>query len=143
MTDRIALVTGGTRCIGLGIGRALAREGWNLALGGVRPDADVAAILGELRGQGVDVDYVRGDLSSADDRARLTEQVVARYGTVNLLVNNAGRAPRIRADLLEASEESFETLLRANLQGPYFLTQAIANAQVARRQEDSAFAAAI
>jgi len=143
MTDRIALVTGGTRGIGLGIARALAREGWNLALGGVRPDADVAAILDELRGHGVEVDYVRGDLSSADERAHLTEQVMARFGVVNLLVNNAGRAPRVRADLLEASEESFETLLRANLQGPYFLTQAIASAQVERRQHDSAFAAAI
>jgi NAD(P)-dependent dehydrogenase (short-subunit alcohol dehydrogenase family) len=69
--------------------------------------------------------------------------VLDRYGVVNLLVNNAGRAPRIRADLLDASEESFDELIRTNLQGPYFLTQAIARDQVARRQDDPAFSASI
>jgi len=66
-----------------------------------------------------------------------------RFGVVNALVNNAGRAPRVRADLLTASEESFEELLRANLQGPYFLTQALARAQVERRRADPAFDARI
>ena len=66
-----------------------------------------------------------------------------RYGAVDALVNNAGRAPRVRADILDASEESFEELIRTNLQGPYFLTQAIAREQVARRQATPAFAASI
>ena len=65
------------------------------------------------------------------------------YGAVNALVNNAGRAPRVRADLLEASEESFDELVRTNLQGPYFLTQAIAREQLARRAGDAAFRAVI
>jgi len=65
------------------------------------------------------------------------------HGTVNALVNNAGRAPRVRADLLAADEDSFEELLRTNLQGPYFLTQAIARDQIAHKHRDASFAAAI
>lgn len=143
MTRRSALVTGGTRGIGLGVARALAGEGWDLALGGVRPEADVAPTLEELRRTGVTVHYVQGDLASRDDRARIIDAVRARFGPVNALVNNAGRAPRVRADLLDATEESFEELVRTNLQGPYFLTQAIAREQVARRKEDPSFAASI
>jgi NAD(P)-dependent dehydrogenase (short-subunit alcohol dehydrogenase family) len=69
--------------------------------------------------------------------------VRTRFGAVHALVNNAGRAPRVRPDLLEASEDSFEEIVRTNLQGPYFLTQAIARDQIARRAADPAFEAAI
>jgi 3-oxoacyl-[acyl-carrier protein] reductase len=141
--SRSALVTGGTRGIGLGIARALAREGWDLALNGVRQDSDVARAIDELRQAGRIVHYVRGDLASAGDRARIVSAVRERFGVVNALVNNAGRGPRVRADLLEASEESFEDLLRTNLQGPYFLTQAIARDQAERRRADPAFEARI
>src|SRR5260221_4607199 len=140
---RTALVTGGTRGIGFGIARALAQQGWTLALGGVRPDADVRAVLDELRALGVDVDYVRGDLADRDDRARVTTEARQKLGRINALVNNAGRAARVRADLLEAGEDSFEELLRSNLQGPYFLTQAIARHQVEQRRADPSFTASI
>ena len=68
--------------------------------------------------------YQPADLASADDRRRLVDAVRATHGAINALVNNAGRAPRVRADLLDAGEDSFEELIRTNLQGPYFLTQA-------------------
>jgi 3-oxoacyl-[acyl-carrier protein] reductase len=140
---RTAVITGGTRGIGLGVARALAREGWNLALSGLRPESDVAAVLSELRSPGVSVSYDSADLASRDARARFADAIRARHGAVNALVNNAGRAPRQRADLLEAGEESFEELIRTNLQGPYFLTQAIAREQVQRREADPSFAASI
>jgi 3-oxoacyl-[acyl-carrier protein] reductase len=141
---RVAVVTGGTRGIGLGVARALAREGWALALGGVRSEDQVASVLAEMRGGGVDVHYVPGDVARPDDRARLVESVVARFGAVHALVNNAGRAPRVRADLLEAAEESFEELVRINLQGPYFLTQAVARRMLEQRKADpSSFAAIV
>jgi len=143
MSNRRALVTGGTRGIGLGVARALARERWDLALGGVRPEADVKDVVEELRREGNTVHYVRGDLARADDRARLIADVRERFGVVNALVNNAGRAPRVRADLLEATEESFEEVLRTNLQGPYFLTQALARDQVERRRTDPSFEASL
>jgi len=141
---RTALVTGGTRGIGLGIARALAREKWTLALVGTRADADVQPVVDELRSAGGgDVLYLRADLGDRSDRARLAAAVRERFGIVNALVNNAGRAPRVRADLLDASEESFEELVRTNLQGPYFLTQAIARDQIERRRADSNFVAVI
>jgi 3-oxoacyl-[acyl-carrier protein] reductase len=140
---RTALITGGTRGIGLGIARALAREGWTLVLGGQRPEADVTSVLDELHALGVEVHYVRGDLSRPEDRASVLADTRAAIGVPNALVNNAGRAPRARLDLLEASEESFEEVLRTNLQGPYFLTQAIARDQVERRRADPSFTASI
>jgi 3-oxoacyl-[acyl-carrier protein] reductase len=141
--SRTALVTGGTRGIGLGVARALARDGWNLALCGLRPAPDVEPALDELRALGAAVSYEPADLASAGDRRRLVDAVRSSYGAINALVNNAGRAPRVRADLLDAGEDSFEELIRTNLQGPYFLTQAIARDQVARREADAAFTAVI
>jgi 3-oxoacyl-[acyl-carrier protein] reductase len=126
MTRRIALVTGGTRGIGLGIARALARDGWSLALCGLRSRDQVDDVLQELSANGGDVEYWPADIGSATDRAQLLTSVIARFGTPHALVNNAGRAPRVRTDLLTATEESFEEVVRTNLQGPYFLTQAVA-----------------
>lgn len=134
-----ALVTGGTRGIGLGIARALAADGWDLALVGVRALADVAETLDALRTHGTDVWYTAADIGDASERVRLVDEIRTRYGAITALVNNAGRAPRVRADLLEATEESFDELLRTNLRGPYFLTQAIARDQVARKLTDPTF----
>lgn len=135
----VALVTGGTRGIGLGIARALAADGWELALCGVRDAADVRGTLDELGG----AQYFQTDVGSRADRDRLVAAVSDRWGAVNALVNNAGRAPKVRADILEAEEESFEALVRVNLQGPYFLTQALARQMVARKSTDPRFQSAI
>ncbi len=136
-------MTGGTRGIGLGIAKALASDGWDLMLCGVRPEADVAPVLDHLRQHGGAVAYLPADIARATDRARLIDHVRGGVGAVHALVNNAGRAPRVRADVLETSEDSFEELLRANLQGPYFLTQAVARDQIARRGTDPGFEASI
>ena len=138
-----ALVTGGTRGIGLGIARALALDGWDLLLSGQRTPADVAPVLAELQADGRAVGYVAGDISSAAGRTAIVDEARARCGALNALVNNAGRAPRVRADLLEASEDSFEEVLRTNLQGPYFLTQALARDMLARASGEAGFRAAI
>jgi len=140
--SRTALITGGTRGIGLGVAQALAKDGWDLILVGVRAASEVAATLQQLAAGGRAVDYVAADLGSRDERARLVEEI-GRRGAVHALVNNAGRAPRVRADILDAPEDSFEDLVRTNLQGPYFLTQAIARAQIGRKRADPAFQAAI
>ena len=102
-----------------------------------------APALDELRALGAAVHYLRGDLAQADDRRRIAAEARAALGPINALVNNAGRAPRVRADLLEATEDSFEEVLRTNLQGPYFLTQAIARDQVEQRRTDPSFSASI
>jgi NAD(P)-dependent dehydrogenase (short-subunit alcohol dehydrogenase family) len=97
-------------------------------------------VLEQFKGM---ADYVQADVGSPADRGRLAAAIGERYGAVNALVNNAGRAPRVRADILEAGEDSFEELLRINLQGPYFLTQALARQMTARKSGDPAFTGAI
>jgi 3-oxoacyl-[acyl-carrier protein] reductase len=131
----VTLVTGGTRGIGLGISRALAADGWDLALCGVRSEDAVADVLSELRAAGSTVLYVAADIAQPGDRARLIAAVMGHFTGLDALVNNAGRAPRVRTDLLEATEESFEEVLRTNLQGPYFLTQRVVPLLLDRRRE--------
>jgi NAD(P)-dependent dehydrogenase (short-subunit alcohol dehydrogenase family) len=131
----VALVTGGTRGIGLGVARCLAAEGFDLALCGVREEAQVADVLAELRGRGAEVRYLQADVSSGNDRERLVAGVRAAFGRLHLLVNNAGVAPAVRADLLEAAEASFDRLVATNLKGPYFLTQAAARWMLEQKQQ--------
>lgn len=140
---RTALVTGGTRGIGLGVAQALAREGFDLVLGGQREAAEVEPTVAELRQGGGQVHYVRADVGEAEGRAGLVAATRERFARLNLLVNNAGVAPKVRADLLEADEESFDRLIRVNLKSAYFLTQAVARWMVEDRQRDASFAASI
>ena len=123
---KVALVTGGTRGIGFGIARRLAGCGYDLALCGRRAESDVAATLDELGRAGVKALYVRADVSDRAARQHLLDTVRSEFGRLDALINNAGIAPRQRVDLLEATEESFEEVMRTNLAGPYFLTQACA-----------------
>ena len=134
----IAIVTGGARGIGLGISRALAAAGWDLAIVGVRPLADVSGVLDELKAGGGRVRYVQADIADARQRGLIVGEVTRALGTPSALVNNAGRAARVRADLLDASEESFEELVRTNLQGPWLTAQAVANAMLAGRAPPAA-----
>ena len=92
-------------------------------------------MLAELRAKGGEVRYVQADIASRDDRERLVAAVRAAFGRLNLLVNNAGVAPAVRADLLESGEESFDRLLGINLKGPYFLTQAVARWMTEQKQQ--------
>jgi NAD(P)-dependent dehydrogenase (short-subunit alcohol dehydrogenase family) len=138
MSRRTALITGGTRGIGLGIARALARDGWSLALSGLRPRDEVASIIEELVQAGGSAEYWPADVGRAGDRARLLQSVVEKFGTLDALVNNAGRAPRVRADVLDATEDSFIEVVGTNLQGPYFLTQAVARLLIEKKSPASA-----
>jgi 3-oxoacyl-[acyl-carrier protein] reductase len=124
---RNALVTGGSRGIGLGIARQLAREGCDLLINGRRDLEPEDAALSELRDLGAEVHYVAADIASTDDRSRLVSEARELFGSLDILVNNAGIASLDRdLDLLDAREENFEQLMRVNLQGPFFLTQQIA-----------------
>jgi NAD(P)-dependent dehydrogenase (short-subunit alcohol dehydrogenase family) len=127
---KTALITGGTRGIGLGIATELAKAGFNLALNGVREESTVATVLDDLRELGAQVSYFQGDVSVKEDRQKLVDAVFKQFSRVNVLVNNAGIAPTERRDILEATEESFEEVMQVNLQGPYFLTQLMANRMI-------------
>ena len=146
MTDTpnspVALVTGGGRGIGLGISKALLSEGYRLAFCGIR-DVQKVESLKLLRGMSKDVLYIQADVSRGEDRTRLVRSAIDFFGEINLLVNNAGVAPRERNDLLDATEESFDWVLDVNLKGPYFLTQAIANVMKESHLKNPAFQGAI
>ena len=135
----LALVTGGSRGIGHGCALALAKSGFDLVIAGMRPEAECLPALATLRQAGADVLYAVCDVSVARPRAALLAAVKARFGRLHVLVNNAGIAPRERRDILDATEESFERVMRTNLQGPYFLTQAVARWLIEQKQTDAAF----
>jgi 3-oxoacyl-[acyl-carrier protein] reductase len=136
---KVALITGAGRGIGLGIAKALAAEGCDIVVGDIHPREVVAEALDGLRGLGAEVLYCIADVSDPEARAHMLDQIKARFGQLDVLVNNAGVAPRVRADILEASEESYDWVMGINLKGPYFLTQAVANWMIAQQREDEAF----
>ncbi len=133
---RVALITGGARGIGFGIAQCLADEGFDLTVCGVREQDAAEQSLAELRRRGAEVLYVQADVADADARRRLIDAARQRFGRLHVLVNNAGVAPKTRADILEATEASFEHVMRINLQGPYFLTQACANWMIEQKRSD-------
>ena len=125
---RVALVTGASRGIGRAIAVELARVGYDVAVNYVSNQAaaeQTRALVAAAR-DGAVVEVVAGDVGQSTDRTRILSFVRDRFGRLDLLVNNAGVAPTERADILEATEESFDRVLRINLKGPYFLTQAAA-----------------
>lgn len=124
--SKTALVTGGGRGIGAGIVEALAAEGWNVAFCGRKEEAEFAGRCRELEAKyRVKAAYFRCDVSVREERELLLKRIVETFGALDALVNNAGVAPEVRADLLEMSEESFDRVLEINLKGPFFLTQAV------------------
>ncbi|GDY12275.1 3-ketoacyl-ACP reductase [Planctomycetota bacterium] len=136
-TQPVALVTGSSRGIGRGIALALGALGWRVVVNyaGNRQAADeCVALVAAAGGQAI---AVQGDVGEAGDRHRLVAESVAWGGRIDLLVNNAGVAPAVRADVLDAGEESFDRLIRINLKGPYFLTQAVAKVMIGQAPDVS------
>jgi NAD(P)-dependent dehydrogenase (short-subunit alcohol dehydrogenase family) len=116
----VAIVTGASRGIGRGIAEQLAAT--HDVVGTWRGRRDAAEDLQAKTGCAI----FQCDVSSREDRAALLEYTREKFGRLDLLVNNAGMAPRQRLDMLEATEESFDELIGTNLKGPHFLTQGAA-----------------
>jgi len=129
-------VTGAGRGIGRGIAIELAKLGYRIAInfaGNVEAADECLGLVREAGGDGI---VIKADIGSADDRLRLVDEVYTSYGQIDLLVNNAGVAPSVRADLLEAGEDSFDRLININLKGPYFLTQLVAKRMIENTKAD-------
>lgn len=135
--EKVALVTGGARGIGYGIALELADAGFTVAISGRRLPEQIQPALEEIRQRSPRSIYVQANVSNGSDRARLLLELEEHFGRLDVLVNNAGIAPRIRADILEAHEESFDELISTNLKGPYFLTQAVAAWMIRQHANDS------
>jgi NAD(P)-dependent dehydrogenase (short-subunit alcohol dehydrogenase family) len=141
--NKIAFITGGTRGIGFGVALALGKAGFDLALNGMRNEGEVTDALEELRNIGVNVAYFQGNVAVREDRQAMLDKILSHFGSVNVLVNNAGIAPRERADILQAKEEIWDEVMEINLKGPYFLTQLFANYFVKKKVENPLFEASI
>jgi len=127
---KAAIVTGGSRGIGRGIAIALGREGFGVSVNyasNAKAAEETAQAVREAGGQAT---LVQADVGDADGRRRLVDRTLDAFGRIDLLVNNAGVAPEVRADILEATEASFDRLISINLKGPYFLTQLVAKRMI-------------
>jgi NAD(P)-dependent dehydrogenase (short-subunit alcohol dehydrogenase family) len=120
---KTAIVTGGSRGIGFAISLRLAREGFNIVIAGRRTAEDCRENLEKLAETGAGTLYIHADVSRTEDRGRIVSGTVSRFGAIDVLVNNAGTAPKLRADLLEMTEESFDYVITANTKSTMFLTQ--------------------
>ena len=125
--SKTALITGAGRGIGLGITEKLASEGFNIVICDIWPEADIAPKLAELEEKyQVEGLYCQCDVSDSKGREEMLKEIVAKFGALNILVNNAGVAPKVRADIMDMTEESYDRVMNINLKGPYFLTQLVA-----------------
>ncbi len=142
--NKNVLITGGSRGIGLGIAKELAKIGCSLAINGMRQEEQVIEVLKELKTLGAPkVVYCQGDISSESGRRKIIQTAIDKFKKINVLVNNAGVAPKERKDLLEVTEESYERVMNTNLRGPFFLTQEIANHMVDCKSTNHNFQACI
>jgi 3-oxoacyl-[acyl-carrier protein] reductase len=130
----VILVTGASRGLGRGIALRLAREGYSVAVNYARNSAAAEETLERCRsvcrdGGGARQSFaaLQGDIGEGERREALVAATLREFGRIDALVNNAGIAPKVRADITEASEQSFDELVRTNLKGPYFLTQRVVN----------------
>ena len=124
---KTAIVTGGSRGIGFGIARQLGLDGYQVAILDINDPKQYQENLKELESLGIDYLYVQGSTTNKEDRENFLKQTVEKYGDIDVLVNNAGVAPKVRLDLLEMTEVRFDYVVGTNTKGTMFMTQLVAN----------------
>lgn len=133
----VVLVTGASRGLGRGIAETLARDGKSVAVHFAKnrtaADETVEACQKLANSSAQRFVAVGGNIGDATDRARIVSETLSAFGQIDALVNNAGIAPRVRADIVDASEESFDEVIGVNLKGPYFLSQAVVRSWLSRK----------
>ncbi len=133
---KTALVTGAARGIGRAIAEAMAEANFDIAIADILPAHDAQPTVEACRKKGARTVLIQADIGSAADRKRIIEAIKNGFGRLDVLVNNAGVAPRVRADILEAGEESYDWVMNINLKGPYFLTQGVARWMIEQKKGD-------
>ncbi len=132
---RVALVTGAARGIGNGIAYQLAKDGFAIAIMDVLDEEKVGENIQRIKDTGMPVLYFKADITSDAARREVVDAIMSEFGRIDVLVNNAGVAPKVRRDILETTEESFDFVLGINLKGSFFLTQLVANVMVKEVKE--------
>ncbi len=132
MTKRpVAIVTGGRRGIGLGIAKALAKGGFDIAITGIGEADQVGSVLDDISALGAKAIFLKADLSDLLGHQATVDAVQAQMGPIACLVNNAGMASVVRGDFLDLAPENFDTIVATNLRGTVFFTQAVVKAMLA------------
>jgi 3-oxoacyl-[acyl-carrier protein] reductase len=131
-SSAVALITGAARGIGAGIAAKLARGGCDVAVLDVIEAGETMAAIEAAGRTGL---AVVGDVTGAADRQRVLARIEETFGRLDVLVNNAGVPPKVRADILEISEQSYDRVMNINLKGPFLLTQAVASWMIRQRSE--------
>jgi NAD(P)-dependent dehydrogenase (short-subunit alcohol dehydrogenase family) len=130
-TDKpVAIVTGGSRGIGRAIALRLGHEGYAVAVNYHSSAAAAEGVVEEIVCGGGRAVAVRADVGAAADRQLLVDETLRQFGRLDVLVNNAGITSVGRKDLLEATEESWDTVFATNLKGPFFLAQLAARQMI-------------
>ena len=129
---KTAVVTGSSRGIGYAIARQLGLDGFNVVIVATGSREKNIDAIRRLEEEGITVGYVQANVADHDDRLRIVSESVQLFGRIDVLVNNAGVAPLVRADLLEMTEESFDRVVGINTKGNMFLTQAVARQMIAQ-----------
>jgi NAD(P)-dependent dehydrogenase (short-subunit alcohol dehydrogenase family) len=125
----VALITGASRGIGRGIALELAKIGWDLLINfrsndsAAREATEACLDLARTHGHSIRAECFKADIGQSEERRKLIAFGRGSFRRLDILVNNAGVAPEVRADILEANEESFDRVMNTNVKGPYFLTQ--------------------
>lgn len=130
---KTAIVTGGSRGIGYAIAKQLGLDGCNVVILATGEQGKYQDALNQLTTLGIDWHYVQGSIDSAESRKKLVDETITAYGRIDILINNAGVAPKERKDILEMTEESFDRVVGINTKGTLFLTQLVAKQMI--RQE--------
>jgi len=123
----VALITGAGRGIGAAIALELARNGFDIALNDICEKEHAMSVIDEIVASGVKAVFIKADVASKDGRQSIIDVLKKEMGRIDLLVNNAGVSPKVRMDILEVTEESYDRVMTINLKGPFFLTQLVAN----------------
>ena len=129
---KTAVVTGSSRGIGYAIARQLGLDGFNVVIVATGSREKNIDAIRRLEEEGITVGYVQANVADHDDRLRIVSESVQLFGRIDVLVNNAGVAPLVRADLLEMTEESFDRVVGINTKGNMFLTQVVARQMIAQ-----------
>lgn len=127
---KVAIVTGASRGIGKAIGMQLAEEGYAIATIGSSSQDKIAEEVKDIQNVSPDFLYYKGSIASRVDRTEFVNTIMHKFGRIDVLVNNAGVAPKERMDILQTTEESMDYVLDINLKGTFFLTQAVSNIMV-------------
>lgn len=120
---KTAIITGSAKGIGFETAKELEKNGYNVVMCARHSNDDLVSFIASHPDTAL---FVTADISDEEDRHKIISEAIVRFGSVDVLVNNAGVAPRERKDMLDISADDFDYVMDINLKGTYFMAQSVA-----------------